>query len=105
MSITVNVERGDQTLEQLSILVDGKVADSPSFGSSMGTAPPEEEPAEQAIHAFTLSFDSGEYDGDGTASYMTGTAVITKSMASGPPYHLFPVFGFNAEFPRASATM
>ena len=80
MSITVNVERGDQTLEQLSILVDGKVVDSPSFGSSMGTAPPEEEPAEQAIYAFTLSFDSGEYDGDGTASYMNGGHTISAEL-------------------------
>ena len=43
VSVTVNVERGDQTLELLSVLVDGEVADYQSFGASMAprrTRPP-----------------------------------------------------------------
>ena len=83
VSVTVNVERGDQTLQQLSILVDGTVVDYQSFGSSMGMAPPEEEPAEQAVHAFTLSFDSGGYDEHGDhvdIDHMNGEHTISAEL-------------------------
>ena len=39
VSVTVNVERGDQTLELLSVLVDGEVADYQLFGGA-SMAPP-----------------------------------------------------------------
>ena len=42
VSVTVNVERGDQTLELLSVLVDGEVADYQLFGGA-SMAPPEDE--------------------------------------------------------------
>ena len=66
VNVNLGVERGDQTLERLSVLVDGEVAVYQSFGSSMddgmGTAPPEDdEAAEQAVYDFTLSFDSDAY--------------------------------------------
>ena len=44
----------------LSLLVDGKVVAAQSFG--VAASPALDEPAEQAIHAFTLSFDSDAYD-------------------------------------------
>ena len=65
--VTISVERGDQTLELLSLLVDGAMVAYQSFGSSMGMAPPEDEAAEQAVHSFTLSFNSAEYGDDGDA--------------------------------------
>ena len=52
VTVTVGVERGDQELEELSLLVDGTVVSSQSFGGGMdmGMAPPNDEPAEQAVH-------------------------------------------------------
>ena len=49
--VTISVERGDQTLEQLSLLVDGAMVAYQSYGSSMGMAPPEDEAAQQAVHS------------------------------------------------------
>ena len=83
VNAVVNVERGDQTLEALYLLVDGEVVASQSFGGGMdmGMMPPEEdEAAEQAVHAFTLSFDSGGYDDDGTVHYMNGDHIISANL-------------------------
>ena len=80
LSVEVGVERGDQTLEQLSLLVDGEVVAYQSFGSTMGMAPPEDEAAEQAVHAFNLSIDSDEYGEDGTPSYMNGDHTISADL-------------------------
>ena len=80
VSVQVGVERGDQTLEMLSVLLDGEVVASQSFGSSMGMAPPEEA-AEQAVHTFTLSFDSDDYDRDtGVPAYMNGEHTISAEL-------------------------
>ena len=80
LSVEVGVERGDQTLEQLSLLVDGEVVAYQSFGSTMGMAPPEDAAAEQAVHAFNFSFDSGEYGDDGTPLYMNGDHMISADL-------------------------
>ncbi len=80
LSVEVGVERGDQTLEQLSLLVDGEVVAYQSFGSTMGMAPPEDEAAEQAVHPFNFSFDSGDYGDDGTPSYMNGEHTIAAEL-------------------------
>ncbi len=80
LSVEVGVERGDQTLEQLSLLVDGEVVAYQSFGSTMGMAPPEDEAAEQAVHSFNFSFDSGDYGDDGTPSYMNGEHTISADL-------------------------
>ena len=61
----VSVDRGDQTLAQVGISVDGEIVDYQSFGGGMMMAPAEDEPAEQAAAVFTLSFDSDEYDETG----------------------------------------
>ena len=88
VTVTVNVERGDQELEELSILVDGTVVDSQSFGSSMdmGMAPEPEDAdaaAEQAVHAFTLSFNSAAYDDHGHADYANGEHTISAELEIG----------------------
>ena len=81
VSVTLNVERGDQTLEMLSLLVDGQVVASQSFGESMGMTPPEDEAAEQAVHAFTLGFDSHDYDREsGVPVYTNGEHTISAEL-------------------------
>ena len=80
VSVTVGVERGGQTLEMLSLLVDGEVVESQSFGSSMGMSPPDEA-AEQAPYNFTLSFDSHDHDPEtGAPVYMNGEHTISAEL-------------------------
>ena len=84
VDVEVSVERGDATLEQLSVLVDGEVVASQSFGTSMGMAPEAEDAAaEQAVHEFTFSFDSDAYEphGDHTdVAYMNGEHTISAEL-------------------------
>ena len=77
VDVVINVERGDQELEGLSLLVDGAVVASQSFG--MAASPAQDEPAEQAVHNFTLSFDSDGYDAEtGAVTYMNGEHTIAE---------------------------
>ena len=80
VEVVVGVERGDQTLEMLSLLVDGAVVAHQSFGGGMGMAPPEDEAAEQAVHSFTLSFNSSGYGDDGTPDYMNAEHTISAEL-------------------------
>ena len=84
VDVEVSVERGDATLEQLSVLVDGEVVASQSFGTSMGMTPEAEDAAaEQAVHEFTFSFDSDAYEphGDHTdVAYMNGEHTISAEL-------------------------
>ena len=87
VSVTLNVERGDQELEGLALLVDGEMVASQSFGSGMdmGMTPPDEA-AEQAVHAFTMSFDSDAYDEHGDhvdVDYMNGEHTIAAELEIG----------------------
>ena len=85
VTATINVERGDQELEEVALLVDGEVVASQSFGSSMdmGMAPPEDDAAEQAVHAFTLSFNTAGYAADGTPDYTNGEHTISATLEIG----------------------
>ena len=84
VSVTVNLERGDQELEELALLVDGAVVASQSFGGGMDMTPPADEAAEQAVHAFTLAFDSHDYDRDsGAPVYMNGEHTISAELEIG----------------------
>ena len=80
VSVTVSVDRGDQTLAQVGISVDGEIVDYQSFGGGMMMAPTEDEPAEQVAALFTLSFDSDEYDEMGVPKYMNGDHVLTAGI-------------------------
>ena len=82
LDVGVNVERGDQTLKRLSLLVDGEVVNYQSFGGDMGMTPPEDEAAEQAIHTFTLTFNTAEYDEtlETPAKYMNGEHVLSAEL-------------------------
>ena len=87
VSVTVNVERGDQDLEELALLVDGEVVASQSFGTGMdmGMTPPDEA-AEQAVHPFTMAFDSDGYDEHGDhvdVDYMNGEHTISAELEIG----------------------
>ena len=82
VSVTLNVERGDETLMQLSVLVDGVVAAILPFGDISAAAAPQDEPAQQAaVHAFVLSFNSAEYDAvTGEPTYMNGERTISAEL-------------------------
>ena len=82
VSVTLNVERGDETLMQLSVLVDGVVAATLPFGGISAVAAPQDEPAQQqAVHAFVLSFNSAEYDAvTGEPAYMNGERTISAEL-------------------------
>ena len=85
VNVQVNVERGDQELEELSLLVDGAMVASQSFGGGMdmGMTPPEDGPAEQSVHSFTLSFDSDGHDDAGVPDYMNGEHTISAELEIG----------------------
>ena len=86
VNVRVGVERGDQELEEVSLLVDGAVVASQSFGGGMdmGMTPPADEAAEQAVHQFTLSFDSHDYDREtGAPVYANGEHTISAALEIG----------------------
>ena len=86
VSVTLSVELGDQMIRQLSVLVDGVVAEIRSFdGASVVAAAPEgeegERAAQQAVHPFVLSFNSAEYDAvTGEPTYMNGERMISAKL-------------------------
>ena len=92
VDVQANVERGDQVLEAVTLLVDGDVVASTNFGvaatptmdtmsTMMDTMSTMEEPAAQAIHAFTLSFKSDDYDAStGSPAYMNGDHEISMQL-------------------------
>ncbi|MDE2823272.1 MAG: hypothetical protein OXK79_07180, partial [Chloroflexota bacterium] len=68
VTVTISVERGNQTFERLSLNVDGMEVDAQDFGTAAAA-----EDAEQSTHPFTLSFDSDGYDSEtGAVDYMNG---------------------------------
>ena len=81
VSVVLNVERGDQTLEELSVFVDGEIVATQAFGTGMALAPPEDEAAEQAVHSFTLAFDTDGYDpATGAPDYPNGEHTISAEL-------------------------
>ena len=79
VDVQANVERGDQVLEAVTLLVDGDSVAATSFG--VVAEPAVEEPAAQAIHAFTLSFDTDDYDSStGSPAYMNGDHEISMQL-------------------------
>ena len=85
VNVTISMDRGDQTPEELSLLVDGEVVASQSFGGGMdmGMAAPQDEPAEQAAPELTLSFNSADYGEDGTPTFMNGEHTIQAELEIG----------------------
>ena len=80
VDVKANVERGDQVLEVLTLLVDGDSVDAQNFGVAAEPAMMDE-PAAQAIHAFTLSFDSDDYDtATGAVDYENGDHEISVQL-------------------------
>ena len=90
VSVKLSVELGDQMLTQLSVLVDGVVADTMAFGGAsvvaavVAAAPEGEEgerAAQQAVHPFDLSFNSAHYDTlTGVPTYMNGERTISAKL-------------------------
>ena len=70
VDVTIQVERGNQTFEKLSLNVDGMEVASQGFGTAAAA-----EDAEQNALTFTLSFDSDGYEEHGDhvdVDYMNG---------------------------------
>ena len=87
VNVELSVERGDQMLTQLSVLVDGVVAVSRTYGggASVVAAAPEgeegERAAQQAARAVVLSFNSAAYDTDtGVPDYLNGERTISAEL-------------------------
>ena len=81
LDVAANIDRGDQTLESVALLVDGEVVASQSFLSGPAMTPGEgDEPAEQAAIVLTLSFDTEAYDEIGTPKYMNGTHTLQAQL-------------------------
>ena len=85
VEVDVSIDRGDQELEELSLLVDGNVVASQSFGTGMGMAPPADGAAEQAggNATVTMAFDSDAYevhDDHTDVSFMNGEHTIQAEL-------------------------
>ena len=80
VNVQANVERGDQVLERLTLLVDGDSVAATSFG--VVAEPAVDEPAAQAIYTFPpLSFDSDGYDpATGDVDYENGDHEISMEL-------------------------
>ena len=92
VEVDVSIDRGDQELEELSLLVDGAVVASQSFGSGMdmgmGMASPADVAAEQAggNATVTMSFDSDAYelhDDHADVAFMNGEHTIQAQLEIG----------------------
>ena len=81
VSVTISIDRGDQTLSYLGLAVDGTtIVAQQSFGIAMA-APSEDEAAEQAPQSLTLSFESDDYDsGTGTPAFLNGDHVLQAGL-------------------------
>ena len=81
VEVHLGVEHGDQTLERLSLLVDGEMVAYQSLGNRAMAAPEDDAAAEQAVHDFTLAFDSDGYDAEsGAPDYMNGDHTIAAEL-------------------------
>ena len=78
---TLQVERGDRTLERLSLLVDGEEVAFQTFGGPAMAAPEDGTAARQAVYRFTLSFDTDGYDAlTGAPKYLNGEHTISAEL-------------------------
>ena len=87
VDVTLNVERGDRTLERLSLLVDGEEVAHHSFGDPAMAAPEDGAAARQAVYAFTLPIDTDAYDaGTGAPRFVNGEHTVSAELrvAAGP---------------------
>ena len=82
VTVTLSVEYGDETLMQLSVLVDGVVAATMPFDDISAVAAPQDEPAQtHGVYDFPLSFNSAGYDAvTGTPTYMNGERTISAEL-------------------------
>ena len=81
VSVTLSVELGDQMITQLSVLVDDVVAEIRSFEVASLVAASQDEPAQQAVHPFELSFNSAHYDPlTYVPTYMNGERTISAKL-------------------------
>ena len=81
VNVTLSVVLGDQMITHLSVLVDDVVAEIRSFERASLVAASQDEPAQQAVHPFVLSFNSAHYDTlTGVPTYMNGERTISAQL-------------------------
>ena len=79
LDVVINVERGDQILSQLDLLVDGDVVSSQTFAAAAPAA--DDDADEQAIQTITLSFNTATYDFDtGAVDHLNGDHTIAANL-------------------------
>ena len=93
VSVRVNVERGDQFLERLSLLVDEDEVACLSFGGGICSSRRDghllhrrlmpQQTAQAGVHLFTLTFDSSGYNGYHTISVQLYTRGADEALSSG----------------------
>ncbi len=99
VSVTLNVERGDQVLMQLSLLVDGVVVDIERLGGASAVAAPEDGPAAQAVVAHILSFRSDAYNAvTGEPKYLNVEHTISGELMVAGRDEPIESFGRTVEF-------
>ena len=99
VSVLVNVERGDQTLAHLNLLVDGEVVASQSFGPAMAAPEDDDAAAEQAVHTFSFLLDTKGYDADtGAPDYANGPHTIAAELTVVGGMDVIPSNGIPVEF-------
>ena len=80
LDVTVNVERGDQTLDVLTLFVDGEAVATQNFHGPDMVAP-EDEATEQAVHPITLSFNTAEYEEEtGAVTFANGVHALSAQL-------------------------
>ena len=78
---TLQVERGDRTLERLSLLVDGEEVAFQTFAGPAMAAPEDGAAARQAVYRFTLAVDTDAYDPlTGAPKYRNGEHTISAEL-------------------------
>ena len=83
VDVVISIERGDQDIEELSLLVDGVVVGSQAL-SPPPMIPPEDGPAEQAVYQYPMSFESHDYDRTtGAPTYANGDHTISAELEIG----------------------
>ena len=79
LDVIINVERGDQILEGLTLMVDGEAVAFQMFAAT--APPPDDDAAEQAVQTITLSFMTDLYDADtGEVAHLNGDHLISANL-------------------------
>ena len=78
VEVDISLDRGDQTLESLSLLVGDEVVATQPFVFGPAASPAA---AQSGGNTITMSFESDSYSADGVPAYLNGDHVISAQLA------------------------